>query len=176
MGNQAHCLPLLPCSASLQTRPNGHPYELPRYKYDLSRKSFVLRCLYNCVWFYLFWLYHFICAFHIRLICVQLKRCIVTTAVQLPGKRPKVDLNQVLKMSCQQLHQWQSAAAAHATVTILQFAAIAGVFWSLLNCSSDLLVNMIQTWAIRLPHCDWIIIGNAFEIDRFLISQLQKVV
>ena len=44
MGNQAHCLhsvlPPLPCSASLQTRPKGHPYEL-------QRKSFVLRCLYN---------------------------------------------------------------------------------------------------------------------------------
>jgi len=42
IGNQAHCLhsilPPLPCSASLQTRPKGHPYELPRYKYDLSRK------------------------------------------------------------------------------------------------------------------------------------------
>ena len=77
MGNQAHCLhsilPPLPCSATLQTRPKGHPYELPRYKYDLSRKSFVLWCLYNFVWFYVFWLYDFICAFHIRLICVQLK-------------------------------------------------------------------------------------------------------
>ena len=53
MGNQAHCLhsvlPPLPCSASLQTRPKGHLYELPRYKYDLSRKSFVLRCLHNFV-------------------------------------------------------------------------------------------------------------------------------
>jgi len=73
MGNQAHCLhsvlPPLPCSASLQTRPKGHPhpYELPRYKYDLSCKSFVLRCSYNFVWFYVFWLYDFICAFHIRL-------------------------------------------------------------------------------------------------------------
>jgi len=81
MGNQAHCLhsvlPPLPCSASLQIRPKGHPYELPRYKYDLSRKSFVLRCLYNFVWFYVFWLYDFNCAFHIRLICVQLKRYIL---------------------------------------------------------------------------------------------------
>jgi len=53
MGNQAHCLhsilPPLPCSARLQTRPKGQPYELPRYKYDLSCKSFVLRCLYNFV-------------------------------------------------------------------------------------------------------------------------------
>ena len=84
MGNQAHCLhsvlPPLPCSASLQTRPKGHPYDLPRYKYDLSRKSFVLRCLYNFVWFYVFWLYDFICALHIRLICVQLKRYIYNDA------------------------------------------------------------------------------------------------
>jgi len=71
MGNQAHCLhsvlPPLPCSASLQTRPKGHPCELLRYKYDLSRKSFVLRRLYNFVWFYVFWLYDFMCAIHIRL-------------------------------------------------------------------------------------------------------------
>ena len=82
MGNQAHwlhsVLPPLPCSASVQTRPKGHPYELPRYKYDLSRKSFVLRSLYNFVWFYVFWLYDFICAIHIRLIGVQLKRYILS--------------------------------------------------------------------------------------------------
>ena len=70
MGNQAHCLhsilPPLPCSARLQTRPKGQPYELPRYKYDLSCKSFVLRCLYNFVWFYVFWLpiWFYLCCSH----------------------------------------------------------------------------------------------------------------
>jgi len=53
MSNQAHCLhfvlPPLARATSVQTRSKGHPYELPRYKYDLTRKSFVLRCLYNFV-------------------------------------------------------------------------------------------------------------------------------
>jgi len=89
---QAHCLhsvlPPLPCSASLQTRPKGHPYELPRYKYDLSRKSFVIRCLYNFVWFYVFWLYDFICAFHIRLISMyQLQDIYNSSAVAEMGDR-----------------------------------------------------------------------------------------
>jgi len=30
----------------VRLRPKEHPFELPRYNYDLSRKTFVLRCLY----------------------------------------------------------------------------------------------------------------------------------
>ena len=55
MCNQAHCLyfvlPPLASAASVQTRSKGHPYELPRHKYDIARKGFVLRCLYNFVEF-----------------------------------------------------------------------------------------------------------------------------
>jgi len=59
-----------------------------RYKYDLSRKSFLLRSLYNFVWFYVFWLYDFSGAFHIRLVCVQLKRYIAElTALPRVGFR-----------------------------------------------------------------------------------------
>jgi len=50
MCGQVHCLhSLLPPATnySLRHRPKGHSFELPRYNYDLSRQSFVLRCLYE---------------------------------------------------------------------------------------------------------------------------------
>jgi len=54
MCTQAHCLyfvlPPLASAASVQTRSKGHPYELPRRKYDTIKK-FVLQYLYNFVWF-----------------------------------------------------------------------------------------------------------------------------
>ena len=37
---------------SLNHRPKGHPFELPRYSYELCRKSFVLRRLYEFKWFF----------------------------------------------------------------------------------------------------------------------------
>ena len=36
-------------SSQLSLRPRGHSFELPRYKYDLARKSFVMRALYNFI-------------------------------------------------------------------------------------------------------------------------------
>jgi len=36
----------LQCETSSQL-PKGHHFDLPRYNYDPSRKSFVLRCLYD---------------------------------------------------------------------------------------------------------------------------------
>jgi len=38
----------------LQFEPSsqGHPFELPRYSYELCRKSFVLRRLYEFKWFF----------------------------------------------------------------------------------------------------------------------------
>jgi len=50
MRGQVHCLhSLLPPATnySVRHRPKGHPFDLPRYNYHLSRKSFVLRCLYE---------------------------------------------------------------------------------------------------------------------------------
>ena len=50
MCGQVHCLhSLLPPATnySVRHRPKGHAFDLPRYNYDLSRKSFVLRCLYE---------------------------------------------------------------------------------------------------------------------------------
>jgi len=51
MCGQVHSLhSLLPLATnySLRHRPKGHhPFEIPRYNYDLSRKSFVSRCLYE---------------------------------------------------------------------------------------------------------------------------------
>jgi len=47
---QVHCLhSLVPPATnySLKHRLKGHSFELPRYSYDLSRKSFVLRCCYE---------------------------------------------------------------------------------------------------------------------------------
>ena len=33
--------------SSLELRQRGHPFELPRYSYDLTRKSFIMRTLYE---------------------------------------------------------------------------------------------------------------------------------
>ena len=33
--------------SSLALRERGHPFKLPRYKYDLARKSFIMRALYE---------------------------------------------------------------------------------------------------------------------------------
>ena len=33
--------------SSLALRERGHPFELPIYKYDLTRKSFIMRALYD---------------------------------------------------------------------------------------------------------------------------------
>ena len=47
---QVHCLhSLLPPATnySARHRPKGHPFDLPRYIYDRSHKSFVSRCLYK---------------------------------------------------------------------------------------------------------------------------------
>jgi len=68
MCGQVHYLhPLSPpvTNYSLKHRPKGHPFELPRYSYDLNRKSFVLRCLYAFKYFFLvFWLtVCFLCVF-----------------------------------------------------------------------------------------------------------------
>jgi len=49
MCGQVHYLHSLlpPANYSLKHRHKGHRFELPRYSYDLSRKSFVLRSLYE---------------------------------------------------------------------------------------------------------------------------------
>jgi len=50
MCGQVICLHSLLAPAtnySLKHRPKGRPFELPPYSYDVSRKSFVLRCLYE---------------------------------------------------------------------------------------------------------------------------------
>ena len=43
-----HCL-LQPDKSqlSMSLRPRGHSFDLPRYRYDLTRKSFVFRNLYG---------------------------------------------------------------------------------------------------------------------------------
>ena len=47
-----HCIHfLLPSikSSGYSLRAKGHPYQLPRYEYELHKKSFIPRCLYrNC--------------------------------------------------------------------------------------------------------------------------------
>jgi len=47
----SHCLHhmLPPSRASLQValRPRGHNYDVPRVTYDLTKRSFLLRCLYR---------------------------------------------------------------------------------------------------------------------------------
>ena len=52
--NSSHCLSQIftPVNRSntLNLRERGHPFELLRYTYNLTRKSFVMRALYECIW------------------------------------------------------------------------------------------------------------------------------
>jgi len=74
MCGQVHCLySLLPPATnySLKHRPNCHPIELPRYNYDPSRKSFVIRChicFFHCVFFVLILLLFFVFFLRVRLL------------------------------------------------------------------------------------------------------------
>ena len=64
MCGQVHCLhSLLPPATnhSVRHRPKGHHFDLPRYNYDLSRKRFVLSCLYEFKQFFFDALFVFHC-------------------------------------------------------------------------------------------------------------------
>jgi len=37
-------------SSTFGTRDRGHPYEMPRCKYNLHKQSLVNRCLFKCIW------------------------------------------------------------------------------------------------------------------------------
>ena len=70
----------LASGSSVLTTPTGHPYELPLHKYDITRKSFVLWCLYNFVWLLIIGL---LCTFLKNLISVWELVHVINTSVVL---------------------------------------------------------------------------------------------